>query len=79
MVAPTTRILAPLGSARTWLETHNAAVTSLVLAVIGALLLADGASTPCPARRAMSLMSFEDRLSIRQPLAACTRPLTRPP
>lgn len=39
-----TRILAPLGSARTWLETHNAAVTSLVLALIGALLIADGAT-----------------------------------
>ncbi|GAA5024778.1 hypothetical protein [Kitasatospora paranensis] len=38
-----TRIPAPLGSARTWLETTNAAVTSLVLALIGALLLADGA------------------------------------
>ncbi|MFD3873166.1 GAP family protein [Streptomyces sp. NPDC058623] len=36
------RVLAPLGRARTWLETHNAAVTAVVLAVIGVLLTVEG-------------------------------------
>ncbi|WP_331743308.1 GAP family protein [Kitasatospora sp. NBC_01300] len=36
------RVLAPLGRARRWLETHNSAVTALVLAVIGVLLVVDG-------------------------------------
>lgn len=35
-------VLTPLGRARTWLETHNATVTALVLALIGVLLLIEG-------------------------------------
>ncbi|MFF4324164.1 GAP family protein [Streptomyces sp. NPDC001568] len=38
------RVLAPLGRARTWLETHNSAVTAVVLAVIGVLLTVEGAT-----------------------------------
>ncbi|MCD0484527.1 GAP family protein [Streptacidiphilus sp. ASG 303] len=36
------RVLGPLGRAKDWLETHNAAVTALVLAVVGAVLTAEG-------------------------------------
>ena len=38
------RILTPLGRARTWLETHNATITAVVLAVIGTLLVIEGSS-----------------------------------
>ncbi|MFF3016637.1 GAP family protein [Streptomyces sp. NPDC057939] len=38
------RALAPLGRTRTWLETHNAAVTAVVMAVIGVLLIVEGAA-----------------------------------
>ncbi|MFF3002126.1 GAP family protein [Kitasatospora sp. NPDC057940] len=37
------QVLTPLGRARTWLETHNSTVTAVVLAVIGVLLVIDGA------------------------------------
>ncbi|MFJ3216511.1 GAP family protein [Kitasatospora sp. NPDC086801] len=40
------RVLTPLGRARTWLETHNSTVTALVLAVIGVLLVIEGAAGP---------------------------------
>lgn len=43
-IAAGERVLAPLGRVRTWLETHNSTVTALVLAVIGALLIAEGAT-----------------------------------
>ncbi|MFJ8032214.1 hypothetical protein [Streptomyces sp. NPDC096032] len=35
-------VLTPLGRARIWLETHDATVTALVLALIGVLLLVEG-------------------------------------
>ncbi|MET7987518.1 MULTISPECIES: GAP family protein [unclassified Streptomyces] len=38
------RILAPLERARTWLETHNARVTAVVLAAIGVLLVIEGSA-----------------------------------
>ncbi|MFE3882244.1 GAP family protein [Streptomyces lydicus] len=38
------RILIPLGKVRAWLERHNSTVTALVLAVIGVLLLIEGAT-----------------------------------
>ncbi|MGW3360965.1 GAP family protein [Streptomyces bungoensis] len=38
------RVLAPLGKAKTWLETHNSSVTALILTVIGALLVIEGAT-----------------------------------
>ncbi|MFD7416257.1 GAP family protein [Kitasatospora purpeofusca] len=38
------RVLTPLGRARSWLELHNSAVTAVVLAVIGVLLVLDGVS-----------------------------------
>ncbi|MFE6751764.1 GAP family protein [Kitasatospora purpeofusca] len=38
------RVLTPLGRARRWLERHNSAVTAVVLAVIGVLLVLDGTS-----------------------------------
>ncbi|WP_053645527.1 GAP family protein [Streptomyces sp. XY431] len=38
------RVLVPLGRVRTWLELHNGAVTAVVLAVIGVLLVLDGVS-----------------------------------
>ncbi|MFB8204159.1 GAP family protein [Kitasatospora purpeofusca] len=38
------RVLVPLGRARRWLELHNSAVTAVVLAVIGVLLVLDGIS-----------------------------------
>ncbi|MFJ4670718.1 GAP family protein [Kitasatospora purpeofusca] len=38
------RVLTPLGRARRWLELHNRAVTAVVLAVIGVLLVLDGIS-----------------------------------
>nr|BEK70661.1 hypothetical protein KPHV_78880 [Kitasatospora purpeofusca] len=40
------RVLTPLGRARSWLELHNSAVTAVVLAVIGVLLVLDGVSGP---------------------------------
>ncbi|MFF7587982.1 GAP family protein [Kitasatospora purpeofusca] len=38
------RVLVPLGRARRWLELHHSAVTAVVLAVIGVLLVLDGVS-----------------------------------
>ncbi|WP_377270145.1 GAP family protein [Peterkaempfera sp. SMS 1(5)a] len=38
------RVLTPLGRAKDWLATHNAAVTALVVLAIGALLIAEGAA-----------------------------------
>lgn len=43
-IAAGERILGPLGRARTWLETHNSTVTALILALIGILLITDGAA-----------------------------------
>ncbi|MFJ8431173.1 GAP family protein [Kitasatospora sp. NPDC094019] len=38
------RVLGPLGRVRAWLETHNSAVTAVVLSVIGVLLVVEGAT-----------------------------------
>ncbi|MGW2919316.1 GAP family protein [Streptomyces angustmyceticus] len=43
-VAAGERVLVPLGKVRAWLETRNSTVTALVLAVIGMLLLIEGAT-----------------------------------
>ncbi len=39
------RVLGPLGRAKVWLETHNAAVMAVVLLVLGVMLVAKGASS----------------------------------